>query len=117
MSDTQAVETKARWKVVEIVIGPTKTARFAEGADWEWKKPFQALKKSVIRAENEDHILLRVVEEEKDAIYALCDGRHKVETVWEPEPEPQCESCMKVPVEGVCDCTHVEKQAAETPET
>ena len=81
MSDTQPVETTSRWKVTEITIGPTKLAKWSEGDDWEWKKPFQELKKSVIRAEDKWHILLRVDEEEKDAIYAMCDGRLKVETL------------------------------------
>lgn len=90
MSDTQP-ETKTRWKVVEIVIGPTKNAKWAEGEDWEWKKPFQELKKSVIRAEDKWHILIKVDEDEKDEIYAMCDGRLKVETVMEQveEKEPE----------------------------
>ncbi len=82
MDDTP-VETKTRWKVVEIVIGPTKTAKWSEGDAWDWKKPFQELKKSVVRAEDKWHILLKVDEGEADAIYAMCDGRLKVETVLE----------------------------------
>lgn len=81
MCDTESVETESRWKVVEILIGPTKTAKWAEGEDWEWKKPFQELKKSVIRAEDKWHILLKVEDSEVADIYAMCDGRHKVETV------------------------------------
>jgi hypothetical protein len=83
MSDTSAVETESDWKIVEILIGPTKTAQWAEGDEWAWKKPFQELKKSVIRAEDKWHILLKVDEEEKDEIYAMCDGRLKIETLYE----------------------------------
>ena len=83
MCDTQTVEPTTRWKVVEIVISPTKTARWAEGEDWDWKKPFLGLKKSVIRAEDKWQILLKVDEGEEDAIHAMCDGRLKVETVME----------------------------------
>lgn len=82
MGDTKA-ETTSRWKIVEIVIGPTKNAKWSEGDDWEWKKPFQELKKSVVRAEDKWHILLKVDEGETDEIYAMCDGRLKVETVME----------------------------------
>ena len=82
MDDTP-VETETRWKVVEIVIGPTKTAKWSEGEEWDWKKPFQELKKSVIRAEDKWSILLKVDEGEKDAIYTMCDARLKVETVME----------------------------------
>jgi hypothetical protein len=84
-------DTESRWKLVEIVIGPTKTAKWAEGEDWDWKKPFLELKKSVIRAEDKWHILLKVDEGEKDAIYAMCDGRLKVESVYEhvEEKEPE----------------------------
>jgi len=85
------VETKTRWKVVEIVIGPTKTAKWAEGDDWDWKKSFLELKKSVVRAEDKWHILLRVDEGEKDAIYAMCDGRFRVETVLEHVEEKKTE--------------------------
>ena len=83
MGDT-TVETKTRWKVAEITIGPTKTAQWAEGDDWDWKKPFLELKKSVVRAEDKWHILLMVGEGEEDAIYAMCDARLKVETVLAP---------------------------------
>ncbi len=82
MGDT-TVEPASRWKVVEIVIGPTKTAKWSEGEEWDWKKPFQELKKSVIRAEDKWSILLKVDEGEKDAIYTMCDARLKVETVME----------------------------------
>lgn len=87
MSDTQPPK---EWKVVEILIGPTKTAKWAEGDDWEWKKPFQELKKSVIRAEDKWHILLKVDDAEVKDIYAMCDGRLRVETVMdlvETKPE------------------------------
>jgi hypothetical protein len=94
MGDTQTT----RWKVVEIVIGPTKNAKWAEGEDWEWKKPFQELKKSVIRAEDKWHILIKVDEEEKDAIYAMCDGRLKVETVMEQVEEKEPEKAEETTV-------------------
>lgn len=76
---------------MEIVIGPTKAAKWAEGDGWDWKKPFLELKKSVVRAEDKWHILLKVDEEEKDSIYTMCDARLKVETVMEhvEEKEPE----------------------------
>ncbi len=77
------METTEDWEPVEVLIGPTKLSKWSEGDEWEWKKPFQELKRSVIRAEDKWHILLKVDEEETDAIYAMCDGRLKVETVME----------------------------------
>lgn len=77
------LESCVSWKPVEIVIGPTKTAKWAEGDNWDWKKPFLGLKKSTIRAEDKWHILLRVNDEEMKDVYAMCDGRHRVETIME----------------------------------
>lgn len=94
MDDTP-VETKTRWKIVEIVIGPTKAAKWAEGGDWDWKKPFLELKKSVVRTEDKWHILLKVDEGEKDSIYAMCDARLKVETVMEHVEEKELEMLRK----------------------
>ena len=97
---------------MQIVVGPTKNAIFAEGDDWEWKKPFQDLKKSVIRTEDKWHILLQVDEDEKDEVHTLCDGRHRVESIHEMEEVgTQCESCMEIPFNGKCGCTHVEDYA------
>jgi len=67
------------WKPVEFLIGPTKQTKWAEADDWEWKKPFQELKKSTIRIEDQWHIVLTVGEGEADTINKMCDGRFRVE--------------------------------------
>ena len=74
------------WKPVEFLIGPTKQTRKAEADDWEWKKPFQELKKSNIRIEDQWHIVLTVGEGEADTINKMCNGRFKVETLMQREP-------------------------------
>ena len=70
---------------MNIVITVKKTARFSGKDDWDWKKPFKELKLSALRAENTWTLVLNVVEEEAKTIYALCDGRFRVETVMEEE--------------------------------
>ncbi len=71
-----------------MLIGPSKIVKWAEGDEWEWKKPFQELKKSVIHAEDKWHIRIKVDEDELDDIYAMCDGRLRVETLYaRVEPE------------------------------
>jgi hypothetical protein len=75
----------SRWKIVNIVISVTKTARFSAKEGWDWKKPFQELKLSTVRAENTWTIVLNVAEKEAETIYALCDARFRVETVMEED--------------------------------
>ena len=74
---------------MEILIGVTKTTKWSEGEEWEWKKPFQELKKSVIRIEDKWHVVLTVDEGEIEEIYAMCDGRHKVETLMNKEEKTE----------------------------
>ena len=74
------------WKPVEFLIGPTKQTKWSEADDWEWKKPFQELKKSTIRIEDQWHIVLTVGEGEADTINEMCDGRFRVETLMALHP-------------------------------
>lgn len=93
-------EPKTEWKSVEFLITPTKQTRWANDDDWEWKKPFQELKKSTIRIEDPLHIVLTVGEGELDTINQMCDGRFKVETLMQREPmkkkEEKKEEILKV---------------------
>jgi len=53
-------------------------------------KPPSPLLHGIGEPKQQWHILIKVHEDEKDTVYALCDGRHKVETLLEPvQEEPE----------------------------
>ena len=81
------------WKIPQILISVTRTARWTQGDDWDWKTRFASLK-STVKASDPWRMLLDVAEGEADAIHALCDGRFQVETTYEPikEDDPQLAS-------------------------
>lgn len=80
---------------MNIVITVTKNARFSEKEGWDWKKPFNELKLSTVRAENTWTVVLNVAEKEAKTIYALCDARFRVETVMEKETVETWEDKVK----------------------
>lgn len=64
-----------------IVISIPKYARWSEGDDWDWKKPFLQLKNHSICDEDKWNIALKISKEDAAAVYGMCDGRHRVKTM------------------------------------
>jgi hypothetical protein len=74
-------------KPTELLFGPNKNARFSEGEDWDWKKPFIAVKGITVKAADRWHLLLTGDESVIAALNELLDGRFKTETFFEFPPE------------------------------
>ncbi len=74
---------------MEIVVSVHRDCRDEKMGDW--KAPFKKLKLSKVRAEKEWVILLDVNDKELKKIHSLLDGRFRIETVMEPDMEPDKE--------------------------